>query len=386
MNVSLTPTSPALLMPDEVDSSRYCQGLEHLVTVLQKLSQRRPPDEVITLACRAARTLARSDGAAIILNDAGWCHYIEEDCITPLWKGRRVSSNECLSGWVMHHKRGMIIEDVSADSRVSPQAYAETFVRGLAMFPIRTLDPMGAVAIYWSRPYSPTPREVQLLRILADTTAVAMENAQVYAELEQRVRDRTHELEAEVIERRRVEEEVRQLSLTDELTGLYNRRGFLLLAEQEWKVACRAGVSAVLVYVDLDGLKTANDTYGHEIGDGLLRDAARVLKGTFRDADVVARLGGDEFAVFAVAGPLDAAVVRARLESRCAELNLQPGRTVPLQMSIGVVPCEPGATLEQLLARGDAAMYREKRARKSQRAGRIGDRFDAPVADTAGWL
>jgi diguanylate cyclase (GGDEF)-like protein len=367
MNASSTLTPPVIAPPAERDAARYCQGLERLVAVVQRLSFCRTVDDVVAIVRRAARELTGADGAAVILNDAGFCHYVGEDAIGPLWKGQRFPLHACISGWVIRNKRAVVIEDVFTDPRVPAQAYRATFVKSLAVVPIRSLDPVGAIGTYWASHRTPTANEVQLLRALADTTAVALENARIYSELEQRVRDRTRELEAEVAERRRAEGEVRQLSLTDDLTGLHNRRGFLLLAEQEWKVARRAGVSCALVYADLDRLKETNDTYGQEAGDCLIRDAGRVLRATFRDADVVARLGGDEFVVFALACPPDAAAVRARLLTRCEELNRQAGRRAPLAMSIGVVPCDPGAALNQLLARGDEAMYREKRARKAVR-------------------
>lgn len=362
---TFTPTTTP--PPAERDAARYYQGLEHLVTVVQRLTVCRTLDDVVAIVRRAARELTGADGAAFILNDAGTCHYLDVDPVGPVRKGQRVPPHACIGGWVMRNRRAAVIADVSADPRIPPGAYEPGCVKSLAAVPIRSFDPVGAIGTYWAARREPTAREVQLLRALADTTAVALENVRVYSELEQRVRDRTRELEAEVAERRRAEEEVRQLSLTDDLTGLHNRRGFLLLAEQEWKVARRAGVSCALVYADLDELKETNDTYGHEAGDALIRDAGRVLRATFRDADVVARLGGDEFAVFALACPPDAGAVKARLTARCEEFNRQAGRRSRLAMSVGVVPCDPGATLDQLVARGDEAMYREKRARKAIR-------------------
>jgi diguanylate cyclase (GGDEF)-like protein len=361
----LTPT--ALPPPDDLDAARYYHGLEHLVTVVQRLAVCRSQDGVVAIVRKAARELTAADGSAVVLKEGEFCHYVDEDAVGPLWKGKRFAMHDCIAGWVIRNRRGTVIEDVTADPRVDPATFRPTFVKSLAMVPIRALDPVGAVGIFWASHYRPTAREAQLLRALADTTGVALDNVRVYAELEQRVRDRTKALEAEVAERRRAEEEVRQLSLTDDLTGLHNRRGFMLLAEQEWKVARRAGVSCALVYADLDGLKETNDTYGHEAGDTLIRDAAKVLKGTFRDADVVARLGGDEFAVFALACPPDAAAVRARLSARCDEFNRQPGRAYRLAMSVGVIPCDPGSTLDQLLVRADEAMYQEKKARKAVR-------------------
>jgi PAS domain S-box-containing protein len=105
----------------------------------------------------------------------------------------------------------------------------------------------------------------------------------------------------DITERKRMERAMQTMSLTDELTGLYNRRGFMTLAEQQLKVAKRERVSVVLLFIDVDGMKAANDHLGHQEGDALLIAAARVLRKSFREADLVGRLGGDEFAVLSYA-------------------------------------------------------------------------------------
>ena len=107
------------------------------------------------------------------------------------------------------------------------------------MVPIRKLDPIGAIGNYWAYQHQPSEQEVRLLQALADSTSIAMENVQVYSELEQRVRDRTAALEE-------ANEEIRRLSVTDELTGLNNRRGFYLLAEQKLRGTRHLGQVACL--------------------------------------------------------------------------------------------------------------------------------------------
>lgn len=195
--------------------------------------------------------------------------------------------------------------------------------------------------------------------------------AALNASLEHTVAARTRELEivnaklvAENTERRRAEEEVRRLSLTDELTGLWNRRGFFVLAEQELKAARRGDKRLALFYMDLDGLKQVNDTYGHETGDALLRDAARVLKATFRSCDIVSRLGGDEFAVLA-ANSMQGERVLRRLQSAIEQLNQGRVPSLRLSFSIGVVHGVPaqGHSLVDMLAAADAMMYEQKQTR-----------------------
>ncbi len=164
------------------------------------------------------------------------------------------------------------------------------------------------------------------------------------------------------------QEEIRALSLMDELTGLRNRRGFFTLTEAELALARRMQRPLMLFYADLDGLKHINDTLGHTEGDRALRDAAAVLRRTFRDADILARLGGDEFAVLAFGnGEGNADAIVRRLQANVEELNDTTGRHYRLAMSVGTVRCEPSSRLplDELLAQADAAMYRVKQERRA---------------------
>src|SRR5690606_3152575 len=119
----------------------------------------------------------------------------------------------------------------------------------------------------------------------------------------------------DVTERRRHEENLRGMTLVDELTGLYNRRGFFALAEEQIRLARHGKRTLSLVFADLDGLKRINDILGHTAGDQAIFEAAAVLRQTFRESDVVARIGGDEFAALVLAAEADtAARVLRRLE------------------------------------------------------------------------
>ena len=160
--------------------------------------------------------------------------------------------------------------------------------------------------------------------------------------------------------------EMEQLALTDELTGLRNRRGFLVLADQALRMARRSRSKCALVFIDLDGLKTVNDTRGHAAGDALIADAAKLLTHVFRECDVVGRVGGDEFAVFALLDEHDgSSAVHARLQ---AEIDKYNGKAVPsmrVAMSIGIeeVHHASDAPLDVLLSRADRAMYEKKKKR-----------------------
>jgi diguanylate cyclase (GGDEF)-like protein/PAS domain S-box-containing protein len=165
--------------------------------------------------------------------------------------------------------------------------------------------------------------------------------------------------------------ELENLSLIDDLTGLHNRRGFLTLAEHRIKLAVRTGEPFSIVFVDLDGLKQINDSWGHEEGDRALGETANVLRSSFRASDILARIGGDEFAVFV--SEADETSIAGRIRGYLHDLNLKPGRSYALSLSLGVVL---GASAENsaasndigaLLGQADALMYREKRRKRRSR-------------------
>jgi len=182
----------------------------------------------------------------------------------------------------------------------------------------------------------------------------------------QQLLEQNQRLEHEIQERLRAEAEVRQLSVTDELTGLYNRRGFFLLAEQQLKIARRTQTSYFILFADLDGLKKINDTLGHEMGDRVIVDAAQILKQTFREADIVARLGGDEFALFIPNFSGDSSTnFHARLQENIDRFNQQSERAY-LSISLGVQfgDLNNEVLLEQLLAKADKLMYEHKHTKR----------------------
>ncbi len=166
-----------------------------LVEVVQALSAVRTIESIVDIVRQAARELSGADGATFILRDGDQCHYVDEDAISPLWKGRKFPMSACISGWSMLHRETVVIEDIYSDARIPHVAYQPTFVKSLAMVPIRTRDPVGAIGIYWAKAHVATPTELELLEALANTTSVALENVRLYEELENRVRDRTVALE-----------------------------------------------------------------------------------------------------------------------------------------------------------------------------------------------
>jgi two-component system, cell cycle response regulator len=165
------------------------------------------------------------------------------------------------------------------------------------------------------------------------------------------------------IERHRLQRNLLNLSLMDDLTGLYNRRGFLALAEQHLRMIQRKG-AALLIYLDLDDLKLINDSCGHLEGNRALIVTANVLRACFRQSDILARLGGDEFCVLMTdAGQDSAQQVRKRLQERADFINALSSWRFRLSLSVGIadVPVVHQPSLDQLLRIADAQMYEEKK-------------------------
>jgi two-component system, cell cycle response regulator len=173
-------------------------------------------------------------------------------------------------------------------------------------------------------------------------------------------------------ERHRLLEQISALSLTDELTGLTNRRGFLTLAEQRLQLLVRRSCPCLMLFADVDGLKEVNDHHGHEAGDRLLIAAATVLRNAFRSTDLIARLGGDEFVVLAeFADNGDVPLLQERLQQKIDEHNQQRAEgTAELLISTGSLPFTTGPTLnlQDLIAEADSRMLHNKSLRYEQRA------------------
>jgi len=160
------------------------------------------------------------------------------------------------------------------------------------------------------------------------------------------------------------------LSLIDDLTGLYNRKGFLALADHRMAAAMREGDAFSVAFIDLDDLKTINDTFGHETGNHALIEVAGVLKESFRQSDILGRIGGDEFAVFILhADENETAGIQRRVQQHLDACNAALNRRYRLSFSIGIISCgsAKGSDIEGLLGKADALMYEQKRAKAFSR-------------------
>ncbi|MBI5632335.1 MAG: diguanylate cyclase [Nitrospirae bacterium] len=178
----------------------------------------------------------------------------------------------------------------------------------------------------------------------------------------------------DISKRVEAEEELRSLSLTDDLTGLYNRRGFMTLAGQQQKLALRMKKGFYILFADLDGLKDINDSMGHSEGCHALFGTSVILRECFRESDIISRIGGDEFAILSVEnnGEGGAEAISARLQKKTDEYNERSSCRYRLSLSIGIVYCGPDCRrpITDLLHEADQLMYEQKRARKKQHVGK----------------
>ena len=314
--------------------------LSTLAEAIDELAAARTMEEVQDTVQSAARRMARADGAALILREGDTCHYVGENAIDPLWKGRRFPAAMCITGWSMDHREHVAIEDVYADPRVPHELYRETFVKSLLIVPIRNHEPIGALSVYWAEPHRASDDEISVLRALAGSASVAFERAILSQE----------------VERRRItEQDLRKLSERDPLTGVLNRRAW----DQLLASSLRKRVQPLFVaLLDLDHFKAYNDRFGHPAGDDLLRRAARAWRAAIRANDVLARYGGEEFAVLIAGCEADIAMeIAERL--RHAAIQEQ-------QVSIGLARWDGAESADSLVARADAALYEAKRAGRNR--------------------
>jgi len=168
------------------------------------------------------------------------------------------------------------------------------------------------------------------------------------------------------------QKQLKNLSLTDDLTGLYNRRGFLAMAEQQIRLERHEGTARGLTFMfaDMDGLKRLNDIYGHEAGSDAIKDLAKIFSAALRDSDLVARWGGDEFVILAIGSQDQGSdLMKERISRMIDEFNLTSERRYALSCNIGVapIPVDGNQPFESVLAKADEAMYAEKRRRKAAR-------------------
>ncbi len=170
----------------------------------------------------------------------------------------------------------------------------------------------------------------------------------------------------DISQQKNLEGRLSEMLVTDELTGLYNRRGFFALAQQQLKLANRLQQGIYMLYADLDNMKEINDSFGHKEGDRALIDVAAIFKEIYRDSDIIARIGGDEFVVIPIEPPLkNVEFITERMEERLQRFNDENDRPYQLSLSYGIALYNPEfpLTIDDLIVKADKMMYEHKKTK-----------------------
>lgn len=349
----LADPAPRSLSADETDA------LLDLAGVAEQLLQNKPADPLQSAASPARPEMADvfshlGVGIAIVSAQGEWL---------------RVNPQLChITGYSERELLGMRFQDIThADDLQDNLRYMhESFLIDKPSFTLEKRYHRKDGRLIWvSVCVSPVKdRNGHLLYQAAIIQDITLKKA-----LEQRLIDANRLLEERSRELQSANEEIQARSITDELTGLYNRRGFYLLGEQALARLARQHGDCVLVYMDLDGLKRANDQGGHAAGDKLLISAAEVLKATCRSSDIIARLGGDEFCILVPDVNDDTVALASRLQRGIDDFNAAHPSDYPLAASLGVVRATlPGKVgLDDLLQQADYLMYERKRRKRERR-------------------
>jgi len=321
----------AQTLPRTADDSRTTLNL--LVEAVQELAEVDDMDEVRGGVCRAARRLTGADGAAYVVRDGKQCLYAEEDSAEPLWKGQAFPINDCIGGWVMVYRQAVTVSDIALDDRLDPSTYAPTFVRSMAMVPVRSSAPIGAVGVYWDRVHTPSKAELSALQALADATAVTFENVSLNS-----------------------------YALNDSLSGHYNRRGFFSRGGERIASHRDHEMTTTVVFASIDGLKQINDQFGYEAGDEAIRRAGTALQHACRPDAVIGRIAGD---VFAVCGTIETLPSVDADELERAVKSAAPENGWPLSVTLGVAVGHAGEQydLDTLVSEANRHMYERKHGR-----------------------
>lgn len=232
---------------------------------------------------------------------------------------------------------------------------------------------VAGLAVAWDHDLAPAEldRHSRTLSMILELAAAALGKIASRSALEHLVSNQSEQIAttsetyaAQLAQRDEATSEMHLLSLTDVLTGLYNRRGFFLQAEHLLRVSRRQRTKSAVVFADIDGLKLVNDEFGHDNGDGVIRDAATVFRQSLRETDVVARLGGDEFVAYTLDDE-QPGVILDRIQANLHAFNLMQEKQYTVSLSAGIVQCEhdDARTLSDYVLLADERMYTHKRSR-----------------------
>ena len=172
----------------------------------------------------------------------------------------------------------------------------------------------------------------------------------------------------DITREKKLENDLRHMAITDELTGIFNRRGFFALAKQQLKIAKREKKKVAILYADIDDFKYINDHYGHKEGDNALIETSNLLKESFRESDIIARIGGDEFVIMITETPeTTIEMLTSRLKATIDAFNIHSGKPYQLSLSIGMSRYDPElpCSFDDFISKADKMMYQQKKKKQS---------------------
>jgi diguanylate cyclase (GGDEF)-like protein len=349
------------------DAALKTTQLRALLTLSRELLQTNDIGVCLGLVGKALAETTRMRSALLVVPDDGRHDTVVFD--------HRGTPRQADSSHPSYPPAAALLHEAGArpTAHVTDPAQADAAARNLVAAGVPASAPLAARVVAFDHAIEPPERREreQFLSWIAELTLAALGKIQARAALERLVAEQAGQLAqtvqahaAELARRDVLESEMRQLSITDVLTGLRNRHGFFLHAEQLYKVAQRQHASSAVIFADVDGLKRVNEELGHDAGDHLLRDAAEVFRELFRAADVVARLGGDEFVAYTLADD-HPGVILERIRSHLRAFNLMRERPYEVSLSAGIVQCDPAGAqpLSNYIALADQQMSAQKRRR-----------------------
>jgi diguanylate cyclase (GGDEF)-like protein len=325
---------------------RRSEELETLVGIGKALTSTLEVREVLGAIMEKVSLLLRPKTWSLLLVDDESGDLTFEIAVSPAadrLKGIRLKKGEGIAGWVALHGEPLLIPDVTRDSRFAPEvdeAVAFT-TRSIVCVPLKCRNRvLGVVELLNNLGEGEfSEADLKILSTIADFAAIAIENARYF-------------------------ERVRELVITDDLTGLYNAKHLLEHLDHEVDRARRYGTPLSLVFLDVDHFKGVNDTHGHLVGSRVLAEMGRLIRTCVRSSDVAARYGGDEFViVLPNTGKHGALTMASHLRQRVKEHYFlsEQGYRIRVTASFGVATCPEDAQTKLALIRlADQAMYRVK--------------------------
>lgn len=347
--------------------------LRRLLTLARDLLQASDVEGIFKLVGPVIRETLRADGSMLLTAFNGTEHVIEYDCLGLIQQSfKETALYEC-SRRIINGITPIILPEQSGQPEDGLRHLLTLGINRLLVVSSPTPDPLITLSAYWHESNTTLRLEKSetVLRLISELVAAALGTLATKVELSDKLSNSRILMEKMTSDHKKTvhtymqsEREAQRISITDVLTGAKNRRGFFLQGEHVFQLSRRNKQSSSLIFIDIDGLKNVNDKLGHDAGDDLIREVARLLKLCFRSSDVLARLGGDEFAAYTLE-TTEPSIILQRIQAAVQKANTA---ALPFQvaLSIGIVQCDPlvCTSFEEYLMQADKLMYESKRGKR----------------------